>query len=91
MKVSEEVHHFNEDKADNCPGNLVICKRAYHKLLHIRQNAMNDCGNPDWRRCAHCRRHDDPINLRSDKHRFFHQACRNAYLTANRLAKCGAA
>lgn len=59
------VHHANCDKSDNRNENLVICpSRAYHNLLHRRIDAMNACGNPNWRKCRHCKQYDDPKNLR---------------------------
>lgn len=58
------VHHVDEDPSNNTPTNLVICPdKAYHKLLHVRQDAMNACGNPNWRKCKHCKRYDDPAAL----------------------------
>lgn len=82
LKFPEEVHHVNEDRADNSPGNLVICDRAYHMILHQRQDALDACGHADWKRCAFCKRYDDPANMirrggRLD--RWSHRECRNAY------------
>ena len=58
------VHHVNENKLDNANTNLVICPdQAYHKLLHIRTDALNACGNANWRRCKYCKQYDDPVNL----------------------------
>jgi hypothetical protein len=35
------VHHWNGDKADNSPENLVICPNTtYHALLHRRQRKL---------------------------------------------------
>lgn len=58
-----DVHHVNENRADNSPGNLVICPRWYHKLLHRRMRALKACGNPNWRRCPFCKKWDDPQAL----------------------------
>lgn len=59
------VHHANENKLDNINSNLVICPdRKYHNFLHMRIDAMKACGNPNWRKCRHCQKYDDPINLR---------------------------
>lgn len=59
------VHHANGDRSDNRKENLVICpSRAYHNFLHQRLDAMNACGNPNWRKCRHCKQYDDPANLR---------------------------
>lgn len=64
IPASAPVHHFNEDIADVSGGNLVLCQdAAYHKLLHRRQEALAACGHASWRKCIHCKRHDDPSNL----------------------------
>lgn len=50
-----EVHHVNGDKGDNRPENLVICEdHAYHMLLHRRQRAYRETGNPLSVKCSHC-------------------------------------
>ena len=85
------VHHVNENSMDNTPSNLVICPdAAYHKLLHRRTDALNACGNADWRKCCHCKQYDDPKNLSIRTRRVrgietplvYHLACN----TANGLA-----
>lgn len=77
-----EVHHVNENPADNRPENLVVCQdRTYHKLLHMRQNALDACGNANWRKCPYCKQYDDPENMterRNSGNRsnsFYHAAC----------------
>lgn len=56
-----EVHHFNGNRADNRPQNLVICpSRAYHKLLHVRQSSLQSCGDANKRKCPFCKEWDDP-------------------------------
>lgn len=41
LPAGAEVHHVNEDRADNRRGNLVVCQdRAYHLLLHWRAAAI---------------------------------------------------
>lgn len=45
-------------------GTLVVCEdKAYHKLLHIRTDALVVCGHANWRRCRFCGEYDDPKNL----------------------------
>lgn len=59
-----QVHHVDGDKANNSNDNLVICpSQAYHYLLHSRQEALDNCGNPDWRKCSHCGAWDDPSGM----------------------------
>lgn len=59
-----EVHHVNGKKADNRPQNLVVCQdHEYHHLLHLRQQALRDCGNASLRRCTYCGQYDDPSNM----------------------------
>ena len=49
-----EIHHVNENRADN-RGNLVVCQdRAYHLLLHTRRKALMATGNPNLRLCCWC-------------------------------------
>jgi HNH endonuclease len=39
-----EVHHANEIKADNSPGNLIICQsRRLHRLLHVIPDLLKHC------------------------------------------------
>ena len=60
------IHHVNGIRSDNRNHNLVICpNEAYHRLLHIRQNALDKSGNPDWRKCSFCGIHDDTKLLRN--------------------------
>ncbi len=58
------VHHVDEDKSNNAPGNLVICpSMAYHSLLHIRMRAFAATGDYNKRKCKICRTYDDPTSL----------------------------
>jgi hypothetical protein len=85
------VHHVDGDKLNNWPYNLVICKdQAYHKLIHQRTNAYDECGHADWLKCKFCGQYDDPANLRiyatqrkgrnALDQNIHHQACNAYYL-----------
>lgn len=77
LPASAVVHHVDGDKANNAPGNLVVCpSESYHRLLHRRQEARAACGHPDWIRCRFCRRYSPPsaIVMRSGDN--FHPQCR---------------
>lgn len=46
-----QVHHFDENKHNNSPSNLVICQdQAYHRLLHVRQRVKAFGGDPNTQR-----------------------------------------
>ena len=67
------IHHYNGRDNNN---QFVICQdNAYHKLLHLRTNALKACGHPTWRRCYFCRLYDDPKNL-IIKNGVYHKKCR---------------
>lgn len=74
------VHHVNENRSDNRASNLVICPSdAYHKLLHRRMKARDECGNPNWKRCFLCGKYDASENLTK---RYLHLTCQNEYRKA---------
>lgn len=77
-----EVHHVDENRANNAGTNLVICpSRAYHFLLHQRMRALAACGNANYRKCPFCKRYSDPSTMahnKSSRH-FFHRACKAHY------------
>lgn len=59
-----QVHHVDGDKSNNKHENLVICPdQAYHFLLHVRTEALELCGNANYRRCPFCQKWDDPKNM----------------------------
>jgi hypothetical protein len=81
-----EVHHVNNIRSDNRPENLVICQdKAYHKLLHQRQNALDACGNANWRKCCYCGQHSDPNdNMYVESGRAWHKPCANERFIINK-------
>lgn len=71
------VHHLDYNSLNNANANLVICpSAAYHRLLHIRTDALNKCGNANWRKCVYCKQYDSIDNLaRHQGETFNHRAC----------------
>jgi len=54
LRPDQVVHHWYGEEPT-----LVICpSQAYHMLLHARQRALEECGNPDLRQCINCREWD---------------------------------
>ena len=78
------VHHVNHDRSDNRNENLVICpSQAYHSLLHLRERALDACGDANKRACVYCKQWDDAQNMAMrDKGRkgihWRHRACHAA-------------
>ena len=71
------IHHVNENRSDNLPGNLVICQdESYHHLLHDRMRSMRECGHASWRKCWICGVYDDPVNMNAQG---LHRLCFNSY------------
>lgn len=64
LPPKSQGHHINHNPSDNANTNLVACEDdAYHKLLHRRERALKECGNPTWRQCNYCKQWDAPENL----------------------------
>lgn len=87
-----EVHHVNGDRADNRPGNLVVCEdHGYHMLLEKRQRALEACGNPSWRKCKFCGEWDDPDGddcyVHPSTSIMNHRSCRAADARERRAAR----
>lgn len=79
------VHHWDENRLNNDPANLVICPSSgYHRLLHQRMDALKACGHAHWRKCRFCQKHDAPENLFISKTNVHHRECMNAYYRAQR-------
>lgn len=77
-KSSYEIHHVDYNENNNSHDNLVVCQdKKYHRLLHIRTNALITYGNANWRKCELCKEYDDPVNLhisKSGRH-CYHNKC----------------
>ena len=87
IPAGAEVHHVNEIKTDNRHENLVVCpSRAYHKLLHVRTKALDECGNANFRKCPFCKQYDDPKNMthNASSRYHYHSACKNEYRRTRR-------
>lgn len=82
LPLGAEVHHVNENRQDNRNENLVVCpSRAYHKLIHTRSTALNECGNAGFRKCPFCKTYDDPLNMKhnTSSRYFYHNHCKSEY------------
>lgn len=70
------VHHVDGNPLNNENNNLVICENdAYHKLLHIRAEALACCGDANKRRCSICRNYDNVESLQKAGRRMYHKEC----------------
>lgn len=82
-----QVHHWDRNRGNNSPTNLVICpNQAYHRFLHRRMEAMDTCGNPNWMPCVFCHHYDDTKNLYVSPNvpHAYHRACSAAYAKLHR-------
>jgi hypothetical protein len=80
LPIGAVVHHVNEDKLDNRPENLFICRdAAHHRLLHREIEAKKACGHAHWRKCWICKEYDAPENLAisPNGHNVRHRSCQN--------------
>lgn len=51
------VHHADNNPLNDDPSNLVVCEnQGYHKLLHLRTDALRVTGSVHARRCNYCGR-----------------------------------
>ncbi len=72
-----EVHHVDQNRSNNKPGNLVICQDSkYHHLLHARARRLKDVGSFDLKRCDRCRE-VKPISDFSFQEREWDKRCHN--------------
>lgn len=87
LPIGAEVHHVDLDRANNDPSNLVICpNKLYHRLLHKRQKALEECGNPSWEKCCICKTYDAPENLKGlkEKVKRYHKGAMRETCNTNR-------
>jgi hypothetical protein len=78
------VHHWDKDKLNSNPENLLICPdQTYHLLIHQRMRAYDACGHADWLICRYCGKYDDPKNLSVHK-RAYHKKCMREYMRARK-------
>jgi hypothetical protein len=83
-----EVHHVNGNPADNRPENLIICpNHQYHMEIHQRERALSAAGNPSFRPCRICGRHDALSNMNPHRRQFYHPSCLAAQSRARRANK----
>lgn len=92
LPITAVVHHIDGDRGNNTNTNLLICpNEAYHNLIHLRSEALEKCGNADWRRCKFCKEFDDPIMMAEwckprPNPGYYHRKCHANY-ERDRLAK----
>ena len=88
-----EIHHVDEDRSNNANSNLVLCEnRAYHRLLHRRQRALDACGDANARSCNICgdfSRQDQIVVTRYGN--VYHRDCKRDYGRRRYHARAGAA
>lgn len=89
LKGQECVHHVDLDKGNNIGLNLIICPNAkYHKLLHIRTEALDAVGDAEARRCYLCKIHDNIEDMtlisRGKDSYYYHKKCAKEHYDNNK-------
>lgn len=85
LPAKAQVHHADEVRSNNRPGNLVICQDdAYHKMLHNRMRAIKNGYPPHYRKCHVCKQYDDPAKLHKHGLGHYHDGCMVTYNKSNK-------
>lgn len=80
-----QVHHVDGNKANNSPGNLVLCPdTAYHQLLHRRQRALEACGDANARRCVRCGSYENQADIKVWGSQAIHASCQREHVRTNK-------
>jgi hypothetical protein len=80
LPPKSEVHHIDGNRTNNSNDNLVVCpNNQYHQLIHRRMEALEACGNANFRKCSFCKKYDDPANMTIKRYGGFHNACRSKH------------
>jgi hypothetical protein len=82
------VHHVNEARTDNRPGNLVICPdQGYHNVIHGRMKALAATGNANSKPCRYCHKYELPGMLFAQGTSHYHKRCNAKYHREYRLRR----
>lgn len=89
LKDMECIHHVDKDGFNTENSNLVICPDyKYHKLLHIRADAYDACGDVHARACMYCKQHDETKHMtfisRGKDSYYYHKQCATRNYQENR-------
>ena len=78
LEPTEEVHHhYNADSSVT----LILCQDIhYHRLLHLREEAIRYCGYASWRKCKFCKEYDDLKNMSNNTKGTYHKKCNNTHM-----------
>lgn len=99
LRNQEEVHHVDGNGTNNAHTNLVACSnKAYHRLLHVRTEALIESGNANFRKCRWCHKWDATENMQNMEKKnpngsYQHRECANAawraWYNGKKINRCG--